>query len=152
MFIELPTEKLINEYLIKFSKEERYTDANMAISDLYGRYPLNDNIESVLLKLSVLNDLYSTNIFGTYRLAKHILSINIDSYLSNGNESAVIKIATGHNIKNKNGTEINFYSFATKYCHWHNRDEYPIYDSFVDKVLWCYQKEFKFSNIRKLFR
>ncbi|KAF5045074.1 hypothetical protein DSECCO2_485090 [anaerobic digester metagenome] len=32
---------------------------------------------------------------------------------------------------------LKLYSFATKYCSHHNPEDYPIYDSYVDKVL-CY--------------
>lgn len=35
----------------------------------------------------------------------------------------------------------NFYSFATKYCHHHNSDAYPIYDSFVLYMLKKLHKE-----------
>jgi len=39
------------------------------------------------------------------------------------------------------------YAFATKYCSFHNPCEYPIYDSFVDRVLRAYQKQDKFSSL-----
>ncbi|WP_131668647.1 hypothetical protein [Psychrobacter pygoscelis] len=35
----------------------------------------------------------------------------------------------------KNNAEIIFYSFATKYCNLHNKNAYPICDSFVEKTL-----------------
>ncbi len=57
------------------------------------------------------------------------------------------QIATGHDIRTKmNNKEINFYSFATKYCNWHNKASYAIYDSFVDKVLMAYKRNDKFST------
>lgn len=59
--------------------------------------PKNTDISDVLLKVSSLNDFYSTNI----------------------------------------------YSFASKYCSHHNPKHFPIYDSYVDKVL-CY-----FRNLKK---
>ena len=39
-----------------------------------------------------------------------------------------------------NKVEKNFYSFATKYCSHHNPLEFPIYDSYVDKIL-CYFRD-----------
>ena len=93
--------------------------------------------------------MYSTNIFATYRLAIHILGLDIDTQLLNGDANAVNRIASGHGITNKNRTELYFYSFATKYCNWHNRDAYAIYDSFVEKVLIAYKKQDHFSEFIK---
>lgn len=39
-----------------------------------------------------------------------------------------------------NGVEKKFYSFSTKYCSHHKPLEYPIYDSYVEKVL-CYFRD-----------
>ena len=41
-----------------------------------------------ILKISVINDLYSTNIFSTFNLAKHIKRLNIDNDLNNGVDEA----------------------------------------------------------------
>jgi hypothetical protein len=38
-----------------------------------------------------------------------------------------------------------FYSFATKYCSWHAQDGYPIYDSFVDRLLRLYRQRDSFA-------
>ena len=38
------------------------------------------------------------------------------------------------------------YSFATKYCSFHNPSSYAIYDSIVDKVLKAYQRQDRFSS------
>jgi hypothetical protein len=46
-----------------------------------------------------------------------------------------------------NGKERKNYAFATKYCSFHNPSEYPIYDSFVDRVLRAYQKQDSFSSL-----
>ena len=45
-----------------------------------------------------------------------------------------------------NGVEKNFYSFATKYCSHHNPLEYPIYDSYVEKVLKHFRDRDGFSK------
>ena len=85
-------------------------------------------------------------------MSNHILNIQVDEAINNGNPSIVHHIALGHGVKLKNKTEndkvikdINFYSFATKYCNWHNQECYPIYDSFVEKILIEYQKDKPFS-------
>ena len=91
--------------------------------------------------------MYSTNIFGVFRLAKHILSLNIDESLRCGDPLTVNKIATGHGvINNRNNSERNFYSFASKYCSWHNSDSYAIYDRFVRQVLITYRDQDNFCE------
>ena len=48
-----------------------------------------------------------------------------------------------------NGTVRNFYSFATKYCSHHKHLDYPIYDSYVDRLLRYFRdvdRFYKFGN------
>ena len=47
----------------------------------------------------------------------------------------VHEIASDHNIKNKDGKEKLFYSFATKYCSFHNPEHYAIYDALIQDIL-----------------
>lgn len=148
--LDTPTDKLISKYIDEFENDERYYKADKAIVNLFEAFPANKDIEDILLKISVINDLYSTNILGTWRMAKHIQSLNIDNELKEGKPDLVNKIAKGHGItSNRYGKEINFYSFATKYCNWHNQEEYCIYDTFVDRVLMAYNRQDKFSNFKK---
>ncbi|MDD5602562.1 MAG: hypothetical protein PHG48_00580 [Eubacteriales bacterium] len=51
--------------------------------------PENKNISKILLKVSVLNDFYSTNIFKVYPVAKKIMSLNIDDRLQRGDVTLV---------------------------------------------------------------
>lgn len=157
MNIENPTNKLLDKYIDKFNKDKRYKPADNAIMNLFAAFPNNKKLEDILLKISVINDLYSTNILGTFKMAEHIKQLNIDKQLQIGNPDLVNKIAMGHGIKTKkNNTELNFYSFATKYCNWHNQDSYAIYDSFVEKVLLAYKRKDNFSDFKqadlKVFR
>lgn len=149
MKLDTPTNILVAEHIRKFNNDKRYYPADEAIIKLFNAFPENKELEDILLKISALNDLYSTQIYATYRLAEHILNLGIDKQLFEGDPGAVQDIASGHGITNKKGTEINFYSFATKYCNWHNRDAYAIYDSFVDKVLMAYKKQDRFSEFKK---
>ena len=136
MKLETPTNDLLDRYINKFNSDKRYKPADIAISKLFKTFPKNDTLEDVLLKLSVINDLYSTNILGTFKMAEHILKQDIDDDLKDGKPEVVNQIARGHGIRTKkNKTELNFYSFATKYCNWHNQESYAIYDSFVEKIL-----------------
>jgi hypothetical protein len=74
------------------------------------------------------------------RIVTRAKKAGLDELLTSGDPSAVALIAKGRDITSKKGTEINFYSFATKYCSFHNPDLYPIYDSNVVKVLKYYRK------------
>ena len=128
-----PTES-ISLYLENFKKDTRYFQADEAIKKLFDKFPENKNIEEILLKVCVINDLYSTNILGTYKMAERIKNIDVDKYFLSNDLSAVEEIAYGHKIKRKDSEkEMIFYSFATKYCHWHKPSVYPIYDGFVHK-------------------
>jgi hypothetical protein len=144
--LQTPTNQLLDKYIDKFNNDERYFLADKAIVSLFEAFPENKNLEHILLKISVINDLYSTNILGTFNMARHIQRLDIDSRLKQGDTLLVNEISSGHGIiSKKNNKEINFYSFATKYCNWHNRDNYAIYDSFVNKVLIAFKRKDNFS-------
>lgn len=148
--LQIPTNELVEKYIDIFNIDERYFPADQAIINLFHAFPENKKLEDILLKISVINDLYSTNIFGTYLMAKHIQKIQIDNSLKKGDPTLVNEIALGHGIiSKKNGKELNFYSFATKYCNWHNREHYAIYDSFVEKVLLTYKMKDSFADFTK---
>jgi hypothetical protein len=69
-----PSPKLISEYLGKWQKLENYRLQEASLGLLFHTLcPENKEIEHVLLKVSALNDFYSTNVFDTYSVAKHIL-------------------------------------------------------------------------------
>lgn len=143
--IPKPCDKSISKYLGQWDTLEKYTLQESSLGKLFHIHcPDNCDIESVLLKVSALNDFYSTNIYDTYTVAKHILKLNVDSRLESGERSLVNEIAsvnTGEKVR-------NFYSFASKYCSHHNPDDFPIYDSYVDKMLRHYRKVDKFSKFR----
>jgi hypothetical protein len=149
--METPTNDIINKYISKFNKDKRYSVADKAIEQLFNKFPENRELEVVLLKTCIINDLYSTQIYGTFKMAEHILSSQIDEGLANGSPEIVDQIRTGHGIqKSKSGIDINFYSFATKYCNWHNNEHYPIFDTYVGKILYEYQKKDEFSSFESI--
>ena len=45
----------------------------------------------------------------------------------------------------KRDKTINFFSFASKYCHFHKPDRYPIYDQYVDAALRNLRRDKKLS-------
>ena len=144
--VPTPCEEEVIKYLNKWDSLENYVLQERSLDKLFFKtYPKNEEIEDILIKASSLNDFYSTNIFSIFPVAKHIQQLNIDQRLSNFDESLVNDIAH----VTINGKDKCFYSFATKYCSHHFPLEYPIYDSFVDKVLIYFKKKDKFANFKK---
>lgn len=146
-----PNSTDLNKYILKWEKLENYVAQENAINDLFLKvYPFNTNIVEVITKCSVLNDFYSTNIFKIYDVAKHIVNINnIDDRLSKGDISLIEEIANIDMINDDNMiSHYRFYSFATKYCSHHNEKAFPIYDSYVHRILVRLNKEFHFSNFK----
>lgn len=144
-YIDIPRPSInqIEKYLKKWTTLEDYSLQEKALDKLFfDLCPKNENISDILLKSSTLNDFYSTNIFKIYPLARHILSLNIDSRLNAGDVNLVKDIQY---VQYDKGFK-NFYSFATKYCSHHKPLEYPIYDSYVDLVLRHFRKSDQFSN------
>jgi len=141
-----PNATIVKSYLKKWDTLENYILQESSLSLLFNKLcPDNTNIENILLKVSALNDFYSTNIFDTFTVAKHILNCNIDQDLSHGRKSLVNKIAPV-TIKGKTR---NLYSFASKYCSHHQPEIYPIFDSYVEKMLMYFKRTDKFDSFIK---
>ena len=138
--------EIIKAYLDKWNMLENYILQEESLNLLFNKLcPDNKSIENILLKVSALNDFYSTNIYDTYTVAKHILNCEIDEDLKKGNIGLVSKIALV-TIGNKTR---NFYSFASKYCSHHKPETYPIYDSYVEKMLMYFKKKDNFYKFKK---
>jgi hypothetical protein len=106
-----------------------------ALRELFGQYPHNAQPAQVLLKVTALNTLYSTQIplYSAripiiFEVVQHIVNLGIDSDLERGDDGLVNRISRME-IPAK-AIRYN-YSFATKYCSWNNPNAYPIYDSRV---------------------
>ncbi|HEB13489.1 MAG TPA: hypothetical protein ENI13_00740 [candidate division CPR3 bacterium] len=144
--LDQPTPELVEKYVLQFQNSERYYVSDQAIIKLFSHFPENSHLEDILLKLSVINDLYSTNIYATFKMAKHIQRLKIDPELRKRSTAIVNKIAAFPIT----GKTINFYSFATKYCNWHDQNGYPIYDYFVERIIVAYRKRDQFAAFRKV--
>ncbi|MDO4997825.1 MAG: hypothetical protein Q4E16_04180 [Neisseria sp.] len=144
-----PSVAEVNHYLEKW-RQSHYALQDKAIRELLLAFPDNQSLNAVLLKASVINNFYSTNIFGVKAMAEHIVAIeNLDERLKNGDETL---IATMQEVKFKVDDEEKtkiFYSFATKYCCEHNPEGFVIYDSFVDKVLYEMNKIYPFAQFKR---
>lgn len=144
--IPVPNEKEVEKYLEKWDSLENYVLQESALDKLFFKtYPNNTDINDILIKASSLNDFYSTNIFSIFPVAKHIFQLNIDERLQNGDETLVNDIAK---IR-INGKDKYFYSFATKYCSHHFPTIFPIYDSYVEKILLYFQRKDNFDQFKK---
>ncbi len=108
-----------------------------ALLALFKKWPRNDDIGKIAVKVSALNSLYSTRIFNIKPVVEGLALLgtkgNIDELICNGDIEAVEKIRKCYSSDRK---KLDIYSFATKYCHLSNPEAYPIYDTLVDELLW----------------
>lgn len=124
----------------KYGKEYRL------IEDVLKKYPNNKTIEDVACKIAVIDFTNSTNLhlsknkINLYTLAKIITceKVDFDARVARGDVSLVSDIISKCPVK--------LYSFASKYCCYHNtflynRDDYSIYDSVVASHLHEYATE-----------
>ena len=133
----------VNRYLKHWDSLENYRLQEDALDKLFHQLcPENKGILDILLKAATLNDFYSTNIFSIFPVAKHIQSLEIDPRLEKGNVTLVNDL---QNVE-ISGKIKHFYSFVTKYCSHHNAEEFPIYDSYVEKVLRYFRDQDHFSE------
>ena len=145
--IPTPNKQQVLLYLNNWDKLDNYVLQESSLKKLFTKtYPNNTELDEILIKVCSLNDFYSTNIFSPFTIAKHIKTLDIDKNLARDELTLVDKISK---VRMTGGKYRNFYSFASKYCSHHKPDTYPIYDSFVDKILVYFRKRdtfYDFSN------
>ena len=144
--VEIPTVELVQKYINIFNDDNDLVLVENVLSELFGKYPDNHNLRDVLIKATALNSLYSTNIYAIVRMAEHIMKEHIDIELQKGTSEVVEKIARVE----INGKIRYNYSFASKYCHWHQPEIYPIYDRYVDQLLWAYHAQCQFEDFKQV--
>lgn len=110
-----------------------YGKEGLIIHDVLNAFPLNNDLNTIAMKIAVIDVTNSTHLsqykskLSLYDLAKVILEIpNFDERVENGDPDLV-------NIIAKNIGAVNMFSFASKYCTYHNveiygRDDYSIFD------------------------
>lgn len=123
------------------TRAEAQTDIK-ALKTLFNAYPKNICAEEILLKATVLNDLYSTQIFKIRDATRAIKAAKIDRLLNNENLQAVERIQE----MKIGGKKRSTYSFATKYCNFHKPAIYPIYDENVKLALVAYKNRDSFAK------
>ena len=133
---ELTLKNLIS-YHEKVKSSSNYGEELKLIKRVFNdeTFKKTTNIDKIALKISLIDTTNSTNLsrykskISLYELAKHIKDIkNFDARVAQGDLTLVKEIA--------NTKKINLFSFASKYCCYHNtlaynRDDYFIYDSLI---------------------
>jgi hypothetical protein len=133
-----------------------------AIRDAVVQFPRHDMMCGVLTKAVLINVLYQTQIRDITKMAEHISKHGneIDRKLNSEDITVVDIIRHGHGIRGSKGSkkEKDFYSFATKYVHFHKPDSFPIYDNRVKRLLtaakkWnVFNQEFTQKNLKDYAR
>lgn len=135
----IPSVKDAKWFINNWREVGRFSATVDAMLKICQQYPNNNNLEEVLIKCAVIDNFSSTNVFDLYSMAEHIVGKHVDEKLKKGDYSVVDDIAKVE----IGGKERNFYSFATKYCHYHNPNRFAIYDSYVAKVLCAFPNDFR---------
>ena len=143
-----------NEMIEKINSQVEQSDSygreDELISSALAKFPYNTDLDVVAMKIGLIDITNSTNISSYKRfisvveLAEIIVSIPyIDERIKNGNPNVV-------NIIAKANGKINLFSFASKYCCYHNknlygRDDYSIFDTILKEpclnILMTLQKQ-----------
>jgi len=141
--LAIPTVELVTMRCDEFDSDPSTRLGEDALGQLWAHFPRNTEAAHVLLKVLALNSRYSAQVrdIDIETLARHIAGLSIDPQLAEGSASTVHLITHCGNLR-------HYFSFATKYCSWHNPDAYPIYDRNVDACLWSYKKENSFAKFQ----
>jgi len=134
------TNELIEEAHQRVKKTDNYGKEDDLITDCFRRFPKNDDVTVVAMKIGLIDITNSTHVsqhksmISAVELAEAIVAIdNIDERIKAGDPEVVNEIA-------KCNGKINLFSFASKYCCYHNknlygRDDYSILDTVLKESL-----------------
>lgn len=134
----------------KVARDPKYGKEQDIIEKVIKLYPYNTELLPIAMKVSVIDLTNSTQLtnykskISLYDICQVILGIeHFDERLASGDPELVIEIA--RRSKNVGGIDkgVNLFSFASKYCCYHNiyqykRDDYSIFDNVVSDVLYLY--------------
>lgn len=136
----------VEKYLQKWRTTADLYEPEAVLKELFTKTrPYNQSIDDIILKAAALNTVYNTRITSIYPVAQRILSLDIDERLRSGDEKLVNELMGVDYMINGKASHTDHYSFASKYCSFHNSDAFPIYDSYVDAILWHYRNLEHFS-------
>jgi hypothetical protein len=144
-----PTSTVIKSFVDNFNEANFYDNENyLAAIKLTKAFSKNDNYQNVFIKVNFINGAFKTTIGDTLGVAIQIFEKvkDIDIRLKNGDSTLVNDIAF---YKSKSRIIRHNFSFATKFCHCHKPDLFPINDKYVRNSLFEFNKHFKFSKFTK---
>jgi len=136
----------IDAEIADFVNDSETARVESTLRELIATYAENTKPEHVLIKVVTINALYHARVLDVdlHPLAVHISRIEcLDTNLKQGNSDAVDAIWRSH------GTRKHYFSFATKFCSWHNHEAYAIYDGNMWEALRAYRSkelEFQFKD------
>ena len=142
-------DKTLNEVSALVQKTNNYGPENELITRCLQKFPKNDDPEVVAMKIGLIDITNSTHLsqhkslISMVELCRIIVGIpDIDSRIADGDPEVVNQIA-------RSNGKINLFSFASKFCCYHNhnlysRDDYSILDTILKDYLPRY-----FSDITK---
>lgn len=136
------------------SDDSQYGEEERMLERIMRNYPKNNDLDIIAMKVSVVDLTNSTQLsnykskISLYDISKIILDFHIDEDLKNGNPEIVHRLAEAcKNFKKNNSSNgVNLFSFASKYCAYHNmyaygRDDFSIFDNVVSSNLYRYSTE-----------
>lgn len=88
--IKRPTPASVARAVLQIKNNPKAALNNLTLKKLLKRFPHNTRLDEIYLKVVALNELYSTNIYDPYTIARNILRVNIDNDLER-NSLAVVK-------------------------------------------------------------
>ena len=133
---------------------DNYGPENEMISRCLKKYPANTDSDLVAMKIGLIDITNSTHLsqykskISMVELANIIASIpSIDERIAEGDPEVVNEIA-------RSNGKINLFSFASKYCCYHNRnlygkDDYSILDTVLKEYHPCYFDDITKGRIQK---
>lgn len=142
--LKKPTDEFINKMLAKYSEIEG-DELNEKLQKIFIEFNDNTNKYDVLIKVAVLNKIYSTAITNINPVVDKICSIsreydkfNEDDYITFVDRISLIEWVNEKNMSFKR----NNISFASKYVHFLSNRTTPIYDSYI----WIITKTYLAQN------
>ena len=148
------TDESLDEASRIVEETENYGPENALITRCLKKFPLNTDPDVVAMKIGLIDITNSTH------LSQHKSLISMDElcHIIAGIERIDERIASGdpevvNEIARSNG-RINLFSFASKYCCYHNRnlygrDDYSILDTILKEYLPRYFSDIKQGHIQR---
>jgi len=100
--------------------------------DTLRKYPANNDLDTVFYKIELVDNLYNCNLMmDKVAVGESIIAKNLDLQFGN----VVKNVNSIAEIKPPTSKKRVAWVFSSKYCHFHYRDRYPIYDKFARKAI-----------------